>query len=133
MRRDGNEMGRDKQTGARKDGGTPVMPETVTMRMMNLPLFRRMAEAARLLRELADDPKKVEIEVERGSNYGRVSFVTDYLCWSGRNLETFQRAVSLATELVLCSLEGDVFVVELSFPGVFSSYEVRSDTDEGGV
>ena len=133
MRRDGNQMGRDKQTGARKDGGAPMMPETVTMRMLDLPLFQRMTEAARLLRELADDPEKVEIEVEGGSNYGRVSFVTDYLCWSGRDLETFQRAVSLATELVICSLEGDVFVVELSFPGVFSSFEVRRDMDERGV
>ncbi len=110
-----------------------MMPETVTVRMLDLPLFRRMTEAARLLRELADDPEKVEIEMESGSNYGRVSFVTDYLCWSGRDLETFQRAVSLATELVICSLEGDVFVVELSFPGVFSSFEVRRDTDERSV
>ena len=133
MRRDGNQTGRDKQTGARKDGGAPMMPETVTMRMLDLPLFRRMTEAARLLRELADDPEKVEIEVEGGSNYGRVSFVTDYLCWSGRDLEAFQRAVSLATELVICSLEGDVSVVELSFPGVFSSSEVRRDMDERGV
>ncbi len=133
MRRDGNEMGRNKQTGAKKETDVPMMPETVTMRMLDLPLFRRMTEAARLLRELADDPEKVEIEVEGGSNYGRVSFVTDYLCWSGRDLETFQRAVSLATELVICSLEGDVFVVELSFPGVFSSFEVRRDMDERGV
>ena len=133
MRRDGNEMGRNKQTGAKKETDVPMMPETVTMRMLDLPLFRRMTEAARLLRELVDDPEKVEIEVEGGSNYGRVSFVTDYLCWSGRDLETFQRAVSLATELVICSLEGDVFVVELSFPGVFSSFEVRRDMDERGV
>lgn len=127
MKRDGNGMGQDKQ--AKKRGGeTP--PETVTVRMLDLPLFRRMTAAARLLRELADDPEKVEIEVESGSSYGRVSFVTDYLCWSGRDLETFQRALSLATELVLCSLEGEVFVVELSFPGVFSSYEIRDNADE---
>ena len=133
MKRDGNAMGWDKQSGAKKETDVPMMPETVTMRMLDLPLFQRMTEAARLLRELADDPEKVEIEVEGGSNYGRVSFVTDYLCWSGRDLETFQRAVSLATELVICSLEGDVFVVELSFPGVFSSFEARRDTDERGV
>ena len=133
MRRDGNDMGRDKQTGARKDGGAPMMSETVTMRMLALPLFRRMTEAAWLLRELADDPEKVEIEVESDSNYGRVSFVADYLCWSGRDLEAFQRAVSLATELVICSLEGDVFVVELSFPGVFSSFEARRDSNERDV
>ena len=67
----------------------------------------------------------MEIEAERDSNYGRVSFATDYLCWSGRDLETFQGARSRATELVICGLEDDAFMVELSFPGVFSSYEIR--------
>lgn len=70
----------------------------------------------------------MEIEAERDSNYGRVSFVTDYLCWSGRDLETFQGALSLATELVICGLEDDALMVELSFPGVFSSYEIRCGT-----
>lgn len=130
MRKDGKASEENMQAQKEKGGGQANMEETITVRMLNLPMFRRMIEAARLLRNLVIEPDKVEMEVESGSNYGRVSFETDYLCWSGRDLETFQRALSLATELVICSLEGDVFVVELSFPGVFSSYEVRGGTED---
>lgn len=129
MRKDGNAPEENRPV-HKKQGSEPDMAESTTVRMLNLPMFRRMTEAAHLLRNLVSEPDKVELEVESDSNYGRVSFETDYLCWSGWDLELFQRALSLATELVLCSLEGDVFVVELSFPGVFSSYEVRGGTED---
>jgi hypothetical protein len=101
------------------------MPEVITIRMVDPVQLRRMTEAARLLRSLTADPGEVEMEVESGSNYGRVSYVTGDLYFPGRDLETFQRALSLATELVICSLEDDTFVLELSFPGVFMQREVR--------
>ena len=126
MRSENGSM-KEKKDGRRDRPAAP--PETVTVRMLELPLFRRMTEAARLLRELADDPEKIEVAVESDSNYGRVSLETDYRCWSGRELEIFQRALSLATELVVCAMEDETFVLELSFPGVFSSYELRSGTE----
>ena len=111
--------------GEKRRKGRPEGEETVTVRVPNLDMVRRMNEAARLLRSLALSPEGVETEVDGGSDYGRVSFATDYLCFSGRDLETFQRAVYLAAELVVCALEDETFVVELSFPGIFSRYEVR--------
>ena len=125
MRRDGNAAGQGRQMERNPERAAPGTPETITIRMVDPVQLRRMTEVARLLRGIADEPGRVEIEVEAGSSYGRVSYVTDYLCFSGRDLEIFQRVLSLATELVICGLEDDVFVVELSFSGVFTQREVR--------
>ena len=128
MRRDGNAAGQGRQMERNPERATPGIPETITIRMVDPAQLRRMTYAAHLLRAIADEPGRVEMEVEAGSSYGRVSYVTDYLCFSGRDLEIFQRVLSLATELVSCSLEDDTFVVELSFPGVFTSYKLRRET-----
>lgn len=124
-------MRRDSDPAARRSREEKREQEVITVRALDLPHFRRMTEAARLLREIVDEPETVEIEVEAGSSYGRVSFTTAYLCLSGRDLETFQRVAALATELLICPLEDEFCAVELTFPAIFSSYELRAAADGG--
>ena len=130
MERDSNTARQGEQAKQRKQNDIEKLQGITAVKILDFPLFGRMKEAKRLIQKLALHPEDVEMEWERDSNYGRVSFVTDYLCWSVRDLEIFIKALSLSTELVICNLEDDTFLVELSFPGVFDSFTTHNGAEQ---